>query len=124
MEINYEKWHDGIGYDLDALKAASPSERKEIEQILIQHNPRDWRDIEALAQINSESARQTIKKAIRDPNPDVRVAVTRYAPNLVSDSERTRSIIDALEHAQVFGGLSQVLDDIEDYHPAEVKEDL
>jgi len=29
MEMNYEKWHDGIGYDLDALRAASNGERAE-----------------------------------------------------------------------------------------------
>jgi hypothetical protein len=67
---------------------------------------------------------ETIKNAIKDPNPTVRVAVTRYAPNLVTNSERSRSIIEALQHAKIFSGLSQVLDDIEDYHPAKIKEAL
>jgi hypothetical protein len=124
MEINYEKWHDGIGYDLDAIKLASQIERIAIEQMLIKHSPRDWRDIEALAQIDTKSARETIKNAIRDSNPAVRVAVTRYAPDLVTNSERSRSIIEALQHAKIFGGLSQVLDAIEEYHPLEVKEAL
>ena len=124
MEINYEKWHDGIGYDVDALKLASQTERIAIEQMLIKHSPRDWRDIEALAQIDTKRARETIRNAIKDPNPAVRVAVTRYAPNLVTNSERSHSIIEALQHAKIFGGLSQVLDDIEEYHPAEVKDAL
>lgn len=124
MGIDYEKWHDGVGYDLDALRLASKTERRAIEQMLISHSPRDWRDIEALAEINSESAREAIKKAIKDPNPAVRVAVTRFAPDLVTDNERIQSIVDALEHAQIFGGLSQVLDDIEQFHPVEVKEAL
>jgi hypothetical protein len=67
MEIDYEKWHDGIGYDIDAIKLASPTELKEIEQMLLQHKPRDWRDIEAIAQIDTKSAQQTIKDAIDDP---------------------------------------------------------
>jgi hypothetical protein len=92
MQINFEKWHDGIGYDLDALKLASPTEREAIEQLLIRHNPRDWRDIEALATIKTKNAQETIKNAINDPNPDVRVAVTRFAPNLVTNSEHTKSI--------------------------------
>jgi hypothetical protein len=124
MIIDYEKWHDGIGYDLDALKQASPEERKTIEQILIQHKPRDWRDIEALAQINNEGSRKIIKEAMKDPDPDVRVAVTRYAPKLVTKTERSQSLIKALETAELFGGLSQTLDDIEEYHPEEVKEAL
>ncbi len=124
MEINYEKWHDGIGYDIDAIKLASPAERKTIEQILIQHSPRDWRDIEALAQIHTKSARETLKGAIKDPNPDVRVAVTRFAPNLVTNQERSQSLINALQDAKIFGGLSQTLDDIAEYHPSEIKETL
>lgn len=124
MMIDYEKWHDGIGYDLDAIRLASQIGRIAIEQMLIKHSPRDWRDIEALAQINTKSAMETIKNAIKDPNPAVRVAVTRYAPKLVTNSERSHSIIEALQHAKIFGGLSQVLDDIEEYHPAEVKQAL
>ena len=124
MEIDYGKWHDGIGYDIDAIKLASQTERKTIEQMLINHSPRDWRDIEALAEIDTISARETIKNAMKNPNPDVRVAVTRFAPNLVTNSERSQSIIDALQHAEIFNGLSQVLDDIEEYHPTEVKEAL
>jgi hypothetical protein len=124
MEMNYEKWHDGIGYDIDAIKLASPTERKAIEQMLLHHSPRDWRDIEALAEIGTKSAQKTIKNAIKDSDPDVRVAVTRFAPNLVTNRERSQSLIKALKNAQVFGGLSQVLDDIEEYHPTEVKEAL
>lgn len=124
MEIDYEKWHDGIGYDLDAIRAATKTERKAIEQMLTEHTPRDWRDIEALAKINTKNAQEIIKKAIKDPDPDVRVAVTRFAPNLVTNSERSQSIINALQHAEIFSGLSQVLDDVEEYHPKEVKEAL
>jgi len=89
MVIDYEKWHDGIGYDIDALRSASPTERAAIEQMLIHHSLRDWRDIEALAEIDTESARESIKSAMKDLHPDVRVAVTRYAPNLVTANERS-----------------------------------
>ena len=124
MVIDYEKWHDGVGYDLGALKSASPAELKVIETRLISHSPRDWRDIEALAEINNKRARQAIKEAINDPSPAVRVAVTRYAPDLVTIRERTRSIVDGLQNAELFGGLSQVLDDVAVYHPDKVKEAL
>jgi hypothetical protein len=124
MEIDYEKWHDGIGYDIDSIKSASPTELKEIEQILVQHKPRDWRDIEALAQIDTKSAQETIKNAINDPNPTVRIAVTRFAPNLVPNRKRSQSLIQDLQSAEIFGGLSQALDDIEEYHPNEIKEAL
>jgi hypothetical protein len=124
MKIGFEEWHDGIGYDIEAIKIASQTEREAIEQVLISHSPRDWRDIEALAEINTNSARDTIKEAIKDSNPVVRVAVARFAPDLVTDNERTQSIVDALEKAEIFSGLSQVLEEVERYHPEEVKEAL
>jgi hypothetical protein len=124
MKIGFEEWHDGIGYDIEAIRIASPTEREAIEQVLINHSPRDWRDIEALAEINTNSARDTLKNAIKDTNPVVRVAVARFAPDLVTDNERTQYIVDALEKAEIFNGLSQVLDEVERYHPEEVKEAL
>jgi len=124
MKIGFEEWHDGIGYDIKAIKIASQTEREAIEQVLINHNPRDWRDIEALAEINTNSARDSMKNSIKDSNPVVRVAVARFAPDLVTDNERTQSILDALEKAEICSGLSQVLDELERYHPEEVKEAL
>jgi hypothetical protein len=124
MKIGFEEWHDGIGYDIKAIRMASQAERDAIEQILINHSPRDWRDIEALAEINTKCARETIKEAIKDPNPVVRVAVMRFAPDLVNDNERTQSLIGALKNAEPFWGLAQVLDEVERYHPEEAKEAL
>ena len=124
MKIGFEEWHDGIGYDIEALRMASQGERDAIEQILINHSPRDWRDIEALAEINTKYAREAIKEAMKDPNPVVRVAVTRFAPDLITDNERIQSLIDALQNIEPFWGLSQVLDEVERYHPEEVEEAL
>ena len=124
MKIGFEEWHDGIGYDIEAIRIASQVERDAIEQILINHSPRDWRDIEALAELNTKCARETIKEAIKNPNPVVRVAVTRYSPDLVTDNERTKSLTDALQNTEPFWGLSQVLDEVKRYHPPKVKEAL
>ncbi len=124
MRIDYEKWHDGQGYDLAALRSASSAEQEAIEQMLIRHSPRDWRDIEALAEIDTPSARQAIKKAMRDANPDVRIAVTRFAPHLVTNRERSRSLVEALRSAGIYSGLSRALDDIREFHPPEIKEAL
>jgi HEAT repeat protein len=124
MKIGFEEWHDGIGYNIAAIRIASQVELEYIEQMLINHSPRDWRDIEALAEIHTKRARETIKKAIKDPNPVVRVAVSRFAPELITDKERTKSIINALQNIEIFNGFSQVLAEVERYHPEEVKEAL
>src|SRR5689334_21316634 len=46
MKIGYMEWHEGIGYDLNALRELSPDELKQIESLLIAHKDRDWRDVE------------------------------------------------------------------------------
>lgn len=124
MQIDYEKWHDGIGYDVTAITSASQAERNAIEDMVINHRPRDWRDIEALAELNTARAKAAMKSAMKDPNPIVRIAVTRFAPNLVSNQERIQSLIDALQTSHLFYGLSQTLDDITKFHPKPVKEAL
>ena len=124
IKIGFEQWHDGIGYDIEAIKIASQAELDAIEQILINHSPRDWRDIEALAELNTDCAHKTIKEAIKDSNPVVRIAVARFAPDLITEKERSKSLIDALEKTEIFDGLSQVLLEVEKYHPKEIKEAL
>jgi len=52
MVVTYEMWHDGTGYDLETLKGLSSEELAAVEKILIDHRPRDWRDIEALLTVN------------------------------------------------------------------------
>ena len=61
---------------------------------------------------------------MKDPNIEVQIAVTRFATKLISDNERSHALIGALRTAEIFSGLSQALDEIEEYHPKEIKETL
>src|SRR5262249_47152584 len=83
MIIDYEKWHDGIVYDMEALQEASASERSEIEQRLVPRFKSDWRDVEALATLNTPKAKQLLEKAMKQGDAEIRAAVLRYAPELV-----------------------------------------
>ena len=120
MVIDYDKWHDGIGYDLDILKEATPDELKAIEAILIQRHSSDWRDVEALAAINSTGAKEALKTALRTGDAAVRMAVHSHAPELMTERQRTDSLVQALEQAEIYGGLTQALLEIEEFHPPEV----
>ena len=124
MVIDYERWHDGVGYDLEALHQATLVEREAMEKILIHRNPLDWRDIEALAALDTPAAREVLKTAVSDSNPEVRMAMARYAPKLVTNEERTAYIVQALRTAKLFGGLSQALDQVAEFHPPEVVSEL
>jgi hypothetical protein len=120
MQIDFEKWHDGIGYDIDILRKATPEELVAIENLLINRPVSDWRDVEALAALDSPRARTVLKKTLLHGNHELRAAVINHAPHMVSDSERTVSLVAALNSADIYGGLSQALDQVEEFHPPEV----
>ena len=124
MKIDYEKWHDGIGYDIEALKGANKREREEIEQILVSKSPLDWRDIEALAILDTPKARSTIIQALLGDNNEVNMAVLRFTPGLVSNELKTRVIVKALKSARFFDGFSHTLNIVGEYHPEEVVNEL
>jgi hypothetical protein len=124
MKIDFEKWHDGIGYDLEALAEANDEEREVIERILVEKPPQDWRDIEALAIIDTPRARSTLKDVIHSGRNEVNMAVLRFAPELVKDELKTELIVESLRSASFFHGLYQTLCIVEKYHPKEVIREL
>jgi hypothetical protein len=60
MVIDYEKWHDGIGYDLKAIDEMTETERREVARMLASRE-QGWREVEA----RNTSAAGTI----RSPTP-------------------------------------------------------
>lgn len=122
MHVDYEKWHDGIGFDLAVIERASDEERAQIVQLLLPIN--GWREVEALAAIDSEKARAALTKALKSGSAEVRTAVTSYAPWIGSKSERTATLVHSLRHAEIYGGLSSALDQVEDFHPPEIVDEL
>jgi hypothetical protein len=120
MAIDYEKWREGIGYDVTLLTKASASERKAIESLLLDHGISGWREVEALAALRTEGARRALKQAMISGKAEVRAAVIRHAPKLVSDDDKVTFILDALRTAEFYGGLSEALDQVAAFHPPEV----
>lgn len=120
MQIGFDQWHDGIGYDLEALRAASLEERAAIEALLLSRAAADWRDVEALAALDTPRAREALMAAARHGSPAIRLAVQRHAPGLLNESERTAALVAALEVPELGDGLSAALDEAATYHPPEV----
>lgn len=120
MNIDYEKWHDGIGYDRTLLPQATPAELQAIERILVPRARSDWRDVEALAALDTPAARRALTAAMKNGNAEIRAAVLRHAPELVSRDERVAALLAALETAEFYGGLSQALDEVGEFHPPEI----
>jgi hypothetical protein len=124
MVIDYVKWHDGDGYDIEALRAAKLEEPEATEDLVLSHEVSDWRDVEALVALDTTAARELVKAAMRSLDPAIRMAVTRYAPELVPDQQRTASLVRALATAKAYEGLTQTLLEAEEYHPKEVMDAL
>lgn len=122
--INYGQWHDGIGLDLEAIREASPAERAAMEARLLQQGVRDWRVVEALAVLDTPGARAALERAKKAGNQEVAMALSRYAPQLLSETERTALIVGALERANFFGGLTEALDQAVTNHSPAVVEAL
>jgi hypothetical protein len=74
MIIGYMQWHDGDGYDLEALAALKDEERGAAETVLITHlaTKADWRDVEALAALGTPGAMAAVKAAAKHGNSEVR----------------------------------------------------
>jgi hypothetical protein len=120
MVIDYEKWHDGIGYDLSILETATPAELKAIEGMLVSRRSSDWRDVEALAALDSKEARAALKDALIHGDATIRMAVHSHAPEVMTERQRIDSLVQALQQSDTYGGLTQALLEVEDFHPPEV----
>ncbi len=120
MRLDFETWKEGTEYDVGLIQEATPTELLELEQLVFSHSPRNWRDVQALAALDSPRTRPTLLQLLDDPNPEVRAAVLRFAPALVDDPTRVRVLIQNIQSAEPFLGLSATVDLIADFHPPEI----
>jgi hypothetical protein len=120
MKLDYVKWHDGDGYDLDAIAQASPADRAVMEALLVPRGVTDWRDAEALAALATPGALAALKDAWSHGSARIRLAILRYSPDLIPEQERIRSLVEILETASLENGLSQAIDIAAEFHPQQV----
>lgn len=125
MKITYEQWHDGVGYDLDAIKAATPAERLQIEALLLDRGVKNWRDLEALEALGTDTAIAAIREAANSHNPEIRLRATQLlAHEPDGAAAREAAIIHGIEAADLFGGLSQALDAAAEHPTPAIKDAL
>ena len=119
MNIDYDRWREGTSYDLDLIhKSGEPS--REIEFLLTSGPARDWRDVEALAVLGTPKAQSRLREVLEGSDHRLTMAVLTYAPDLVTTEERTRILVAALQGSEIYTGLSQALDLVQEFHPPEV----
>jgi hypothetical protein len=124
MELDYARWRDGDGYDLDAIAQASPADRAIIESLLLPRGVNDWRDVEALAALATPGANAALESAWCHGSARIRTAILRYSPDLIAEGDRIRSLVEILDTASLDDGLSQAIDVAAEFHPQPVIEAL
>jgi len=100
MKIGFDQWHDGTGYDLEALAGMTPEDRAAAEAVLVAHlaGPGDWRDVEALASLATPGAMAALKVAAKHGNPEVRnraleaLAQTGPQPGMELEDDIVRAV--------------------------------
>lgn len=122
MDLDYEKWREGVSYDLDLLDKATPAELEGLLPLLVP--PDDWRDVEALARIDLPRAKKALRDAGLGGKAGLRMAVRRYAPEMLNDAEWTASLLEALDSSAHFDGYAETLDAIAEFHPKPLVEAL
>jgi hypothetical protein len=65
MVMDFDKWHDGIGYDLAALRELEGEELAEVRKLLIGRKGEDWRDVEALEALGGGESVSALKENLR-----------------------------------------------------------
>jgi hypothetical protein len=108
MEIGYEQWHDGTGYDLEAIDQFTLGEKQRAEKRLIPRAGNDWRDLEALDRLGTPTAIQAILETRLKGEVQIRLTAHLYGPE-PTDAEWERAILASLEVAEIYSGLIQVL---------------
>ena len=102
MIMNFDRWHDGTSYDLDALGQLESKERATIEKLLIENLKQggDWRDVNALVALGTDSARKAVDNARFHNKTKVRDYALKIILNTLNAKARTKKDITELE-AQV-----------------------
>ena len=110
-DIDYERWHEGEPYDLEALTELRGDERTEIEAWLRGRAGIDWRDIEGLLAIGTSAARSAVIDQLRHGTIEMRLAAARrLPPDPAIESDRVAAIVVGLATATVLDGLTTALD--------------
>lgn len=122
MNIGYIEWHDGIGYDMAALKQLYGAERDQAEEILIANKDRDWRDVEGLATLATPRAIQALHDCLHSTSSDVRLFAVRYLKEMGISDHVEEVLIETLPRTRIGYGMTYALALAKDYPSNRIRE--
>lgn len=124
MNIGFMEWHDGMGYDLRALRELRGEDLKQVETLLISRKDQDWRDVEALAVLNTPSTIEALKECLLSKNKDVKLFAVRYLKEMNILDRVEEIVVTTLPSTKIGHGLTFALALAKDYPTERIKEKL
>lgn len=124
MNISYEDWRNGSGYNLNVLKELSPEELREVEKFLIARKDDDFRDIEALAALGTPGAIQALKDCLKSPNYSNRFHAVKALKDAGIEDRVEEVILSTLHLTKISYGMVEGLRLAEKYPTEKVKHRL
>lgn len=110
-DIDFDRWHDGMPYDLDALRELEGDERVDVEAWLLARAGEDWRDLEGLVALGTQAGRAAVENQLRHGRIEQRLAAARrLPPDPGIEAHRERAVVDGLLSAEFVTGLRFALD--------------
>jgi len=124
MKIDYYKWHDGVGYDLDALIELNSSELTQVEDLLISRKDSDWRDVEALAALNTPFSIQALKECLTSPNLECRLFAVRFLKEMNIEDHIEEVVVTTLAQTAIGNGLTYALNLAKTYPTEKIRHEI
>jgi hypothetical protein len=98
MSLDVERWRDGDPYDLTALDGFTSADRAEVVHVLAERlaGPGDWRDVDALAALDTPAADALLADCVRHANVIVRLWAGRRLAERGAPEALDRELLDVL----------------------------
>jgi HEAT repeat protein len=119
MNVTVEEWRDGIGFNIEALRKVTDSEREVLVKILaerLETNP-DWREIEALGAIGTAAAKEILRRSAEHGNSKTRLHAAEHLAKTGEPEKLESVIIETLRKTSLGSGLSKAID-MAEQHPS------
>jgi hypothetical protein len=124
MKIGYIEWHDGIGYDLDALNELNHDELQQVEALIISRKDSDWRDVEALAALNTPFTIQALKECLDSPNNEARLFAVKFLKEMGIEDRIEEIVVKTLPQTKIGDGLTYALSLAETYPTERIRREV
>ena len=127
MHLNYDQWHDGDGFDLDALAELEGAERAQALEILddrLASSGAGWREVDAVAALDDPEARTRLEQLARHRSAEVRLRAVTHLKQRGRPDIAEQEIVRLLGAAELEVGIDALMTLAEDHPTPAVREAL